>query len=256
MAVMPNLSAEERIMVICWSALNNRKGDEWKALHRFVQKEKQNEDGKTLGHNLRTFLDGLRYHFLKTFGKEFDRAVVGMKVDEFLIRAAVEITLENATLPRFLPKLQRYFAEISKARDEAFRKNAQFFLSQTQEELHIPEAYRHAQNYPQSVKDMQEIEKDQMPSEMLDSLLKCVRSIFSEAATVSNNVMAGDDLLPVLIFVLIRANLSAPCARSAFAWDLCDPEQLQSEGGYYLTVFESALEWVASQNCSLERVDL
>lgn len=30
------------------------------------------------------------------------------------------------------------------------------------------------------------------------------------------------------------------------AWALCDPQQLQSEGGYYLTVLESAVTYLTT----------
>ena len=112
--------------------------------------------------------------------------------------------------------------------------------------MHISAEYRHLGNFKESCFLLQELEKDQMPSEILDSLLKCVKSIYVTASQLSpKSALAGDELLPILIYISVRSDLVRPFTKCALAWDLCDPEQLQSESGYYLTVFESALSWIA-----------
>lgn len=112
--------------------------------------------------------------------------------------------------------------------------------------------------------------KELLPTEVLDVVLRAVAAIYTEAAAISKglidlhfvcvfffilcsfqgNVMSGDDLLPILIFVALRAKLEKPFAMLQYAvsfvlfvcfsqfffqYDLCANEELQGEAGYYLT---------------------
>ena len=86
-----------------------------------------------------------------------------------------------------------------------------------------------------------------MPSEIMERILDCVKSIYKEASVVADKVLGADDFLPILIYVTLKSSLMKPFAKLSMVWALCDPEQLQSEGGYYLTVFESGLTWITSE---------
>lgn len=46
------------------------------------------------------------------------------------------------------------------------------------------------------------------------------------------------------IFVFVRAQLGNALLERDVMWGLCDKALLQGEGGYYLTVFESAIQFV------------
>ena len=59
--------------------------------------------------------------------------------------------------------------------------------------------------------------------------------------------LAADDFLPVLIFAVVHASLDRrPLLARATLWALADPLMLQSEPGYYLTMFDAAVEYVSS----------
>jgi len=62
--------------------------------------------------------------------------------------------------------------------------------------------------------------------------------------------LGADDFFPVFTFVVVRAQLSRPLLLKELLWALCDPLMLQGEGGYYLTMYEAALEYIRSMDAA------
>ncbi len=60
--------------------------------------------------------------------------------------------------------------------------------------------------------------------------------------------LGADDFFPVFTFVVVRAQLTRPLLLKELLWSLCDPLMLQGEGGYYLTVYEAALEYIRNMD--------
>lgn len=56
--------------------------------------------------------------------------------------------------------------------------------------------------------------------------------------------LGGDDLMPIVIYVVCMAGLTAPMTLSTLLWGLCSADTLRGEGGYYLTMYEAALEFI------------
>ncbi len=203
-----------------------------------------------MAHNVRTFLDGLRFHMIQTRQKELVKAATGaVGVDDLdtLIRRAVEVTLESALVPLLLSPIENRYVSLNSVRDAQFRAACDRLALCTQEQLHVPKRFCSASGYARSASSLCELEKELMPSEVLDVILKTVHTVYSEAGECGAGVMAGDDFLPVLIHVIVTARLQRPFARAQFGVELCDPDELQGEAGYFLTVFESALIWIVEQ---------
>ena len=63
--------------------------------------------------------------------------------------------------------------------------------------------------------------------------------------------IAADDLVPIFLYILSHAtaasSLRHPLQNRDLMWALCHPDQLHGEGGYYLTVYESALEFITHE---------
>ncbi|GLE04559.1 hypothetical protein PINS_up013514 [Pythium insidiosum] len=66
------------------------------------------------------------------------------------------------------------------------------------------------------------------------------------STTDEEDVLSGDDFLPIFIYVIVHANLSAPILTQVLLNRLCDPEQRRSESGYYLATYEAALHHILS----------
>lgn len=58
--------------------------------------------------------------------------------------------------------------------------------------------------------------------------------------------IGADDFLPIFLYVLCHSSINTPLLTKELLWGLCHPDQLYGESGYYLTVYESALEYIQS----------
>lgn len=170
-----------------------------------------------------------------------------------LAHRVVEAILEMAVLPPLMPRLKTYFDKTSVEKDLAFVVGAALLVGQSQTEMRIEPQFQSATNFAQSVAQMQQLEARELPSEVLESLLDCVKLVYAEGRRVQEgdgpakeHVIGADVFLDILVYVAVQARLKRPFRRLTMAWALCDPAQLQSEGGYYLTVLESAFTFIAS----------
>lgn len=58
--------------------------------------------------------------------------------------------------------------------------------------------------------------------------------------------LGADDFFPIHVYVVVRANLQNPLALKELLWATGDPTDLRGQAGYYLTVFEAAIEYIKS----------
>jgi hypothetical protein len=67
-----------------------------------------------------------------------------------------------------------------------------------------------------------------------------------------NFCIAADDLVPIFLYILCQTHgkLKHPLQNRDLMWSLCHPDQLHGESGYYLTVYESALEYIIHDRIS------
>lgn len=88
------------------------------------------------------------------------------------------------------------------------------------------------------------------------ALLQCAKAIYSEfKSDILPRLMAknpkktdiaigADDFLPIFLYVLCQSTIETPLVTKEVLWGLCHPDQLYGESGYYLTVYESALDFI------------
>ena len=58
--------------------------------------------------------------------------------------------------------------------------------------------------------------------------------------------MSADDLVPIFIYVLCQSGLRHPTLNRDLLWAICHPDMLRGECGYYLTIYESAVQYLLS----------
>jgi hypothetical protein len=163
---------------------------------------------------------------------------------------AIDVTLENAVVPLLLPPLIEQSRQSNASRDAQFASAVSLFRNRSQEDLHVPPPFVSPSNYSSTCLKLKDLGvAELLPTEVLDIVLRTVGSIYEEAGQITpGNVMSGDDLLPVLIFVVLRSGLECPFATLKLAFDLCAAEELQGEAGYYATTLESALMWIVAES--------
>jgi hypothetical protein len=127
-------------------------------------------------------------------------------------------------------------------------------------ELQSPVFWENARN------DLKGIEHSPNQSMKLYALVRCAKSIYSEFNDVvlkriqaeypgKEVTLGADDFLPIFMFVLCQSDLRTPLLNKELLWGLCHPDQLYGESGYYLTVYESALEYCQCVPITDEQLD-
>lgn len=134
-----------------------------------------------------------------------------------------------------------------------------------------PSNWQHAQN------ELAQLQKFDLPADKIEVLLGTAKAIYqtyqheakvkaetaaAEAAAAakaagvelpadtttdkptSTMFLPADDLFPIFVYIVSQTCLSHPCTLKTVLWDLSDPNQLSGEGGYYLTVFDAAVEYI------------
>ena len=101
------------------------------------------------------------------------------------------------------------------------------------------------------------VELNLTPSTQLHILTRTIKAIYSEFKLVVlpglqargnyEVYISADDLVPIFMFVFCQSDLRHPIKNRELMWSLCHPDQLQGEAGYYLTVYESSIEFILSE---------
>jgi len=120
----------------------------------------------------------------------------------------------------------------------------------------VPEEQRSPLLYSTAAFELRGVEQYPTPSKRLNAVLSASKAIFSEYLAHCQSlavapgqpvpVLSADDLVPIFIYVLCQTGLETPLLDAEMLWDLCHPDSLYGEGGYFLTVFESAIAFVES----------
>lgn len=132
-----------------------------------------------------------------------------------------------------------------------------YFKERNQEQWGVPEDLVSPLGWQSAVFILSTLEHNLIPSFQLQTLTRAVKAIYSEfkfailpkleANGKSNIFIAADDLVPIFIYIFCQAALKHPIQNRDLMWQLCHPDSLHGEGGYYLTVYESAIEFVLNE---------
>ena len=139
-------------------------------------------------------------------------------------------------------------------------------LYRTQSQWGIPADLQSPLGWQSAIFELQSIDHNLNPSAQLNALTRTAKAIYNEFKMV---IMPGlnkagkfevcigaDDLVPIFMFVFCRSRLRHPIRYKELMWALCHPDQLQGEAGYYLTVFESCIEFLSSESMTASSFEL
>jgi len=159
----------------------------------------------------------------------------------------IESVIESACLPSHLEEINKILNQESRTSHDVARK---FWLlrEKPQKFYGIERKMRSKGDWLSAVIELENFPKKLLPSEKMQCLLNTAKSIHQEARNYKKEI-TGDDLLPIVIFVLVKAycrekKIIITAAEQLFVDILIDPDALQGEGGYYLCVFSAALEFI------------
>ncbi|CAL6088269.1 Vacuolar_sorting protein [Hexamita inflata] len=199
-------------------------------------------------------------------------------LDPVSLHDVASLSVEQNIFGSVFPKLWRRAKKEFKENDLNIKKACQFFRNEDninqlieyrgidvlEQYLEIPVKYRDPCRYNLCVEEMKQLDQplNMHPRQFLNALLETVICIqitvntqtptgleqqrkMIENHQKSYNVSFGaDDMLPIFIYVLIQADLKHAATASAIMEFCCDPSMLNDEYGYYLTCFQSAIDFV------------
>ena len=136
-------------------------------------------------------------------------------------------------------------------------ENRELLRPKPQEYFGIEAANVSPSSWQAAVEELNKVNNQRMPSGKLRALLRCRTKIYdlfsaeraaatatADGAQAKEAYLAADDFLSVFVFVLVQSELSQLPAVCRFMSELCDPDLLAGQHGYYLTVFESAIRCI------------
>ena len=132
------------------------------------------------------------------------------------------------------------------------------FATRSQSQWGIPKEYISSLGWKTAIFELKGLEHNLTPSSQLYVLTRSIKAIFNEFKLAvkpkleeggfKDDIYIGaDDLVPIFLYVFCQSNLSNPLRSKDLMWALCHPDQLRGESGYYLTIFESAIEFVYNE---------
>jgi hypothetical protein len=199
---------------------------------------------------------------------------------ESSFHARVERSAEVAVLLPILPRLHASLATVPPERggtrdaDALVARQCALLRSKwSQAEFGISLRHHSPSAWSAASRELRQIELFDLPCDKLEVLLGTAKAIYQtfkiesqaklmkqkaeEAAAVNGAVssaavssssslfLPGDEFFPIFTFVLAHTPLRVGIVSLKHAlWGLADPAALQGEAGYYLTVFDAAIEFV------------
>ncbi|KAK7504393.1 hypothetical protein BaRGS_00004259 [Batillaria attramentaria] len=129
-------------------------------------------------------------------------------------------------------------------------KKLSAIITPTHKDLRIPRVYHFECPWPAAQRDIFMINAYKTPKDKLKCVLRCSQTIMNLLSMANEkSVPAADDFMPVLIFVLIKAN--PPCLLSTIQYvESFYDNRLQGEEQYWWLQFSSAVEYIKTMDYS------
>ncbi|XP_034946737.1 protein sprint isoform X2 [Chelonus insularis] len=203
--------------------------------------------------NIRQFMSGMKNYLVKHGEREFEKEVekerLKLKPNEFLnLDAILEGVMMKLVVRPLREHVYKLFVEHygTTGSLKTLADSIQYAYGK-----HIQELGVRATIIPPTdaylnliLKHIERLQKADSPLEKLEHLLAAISTIFNSVkhSNCEKHVTLGaDDLLPLLVWVLVRGKVVDAEIEAEFMWGLLHPSLLTGEGGYYLTTLSSAV---------------
>lgn len=116
----------------------------------------------------------------------------------------------------------------------------------TAEVLDIPPLHRNEVMWGYAVKSIQDIDDVNSPGEKLTCLVDCITTIVNvlELCGPANSAISADDSLPIIIYVVIKAQPERMHSNLNYISRFRDPEKMMSKSGFCFSQIQSAIEFI------------
>lgn len=139
-----------------------------------------------------------------------------------------------------------------RAQELCLQRHVKALRARSQEAWGVPPQLVSPLGWRSAAFELAALEHNLTPSVQLQVLTRTFKSIYHEFKFAllprlgdGTHCIAADDLVPIFLFVFCQTPSLRHCLQNRdFMWGLGHPDQLRGEAGYFLTVYESALECV------------
>jgi len=178
--------------------------------------------------------------------------------DNIFIDSEVEKSIEQYVVPQILDDLVAKVSQENSATTILLRKNSARLKHKDLSFYHCSDKVLEMSklhNWDGAMLELIKLPREVLPSKKLRVVDNTVRVIYSLAAmTRADSQLAGDDLLPILLYVMVQATnklnkLVYSFADHHFIDQLISKDNLSGDKEYYLTVFEACLYHLAHPDC-------
>lgn len=181
----------------------------------------------------------------------------------------LELRLESAVVAPVYQRIVRMLRKTTQDRDLALQAKIAPLRAKDQRWFGIQERELSSNMWRTACFELSFLEKKALPAEKLEVLLNTARAIYNsynfernKAADleralsqrgleeekinkVRHYFLAADEFFPIFVYVVVNAQVQSHELNRQFMLGLCDRGALNGEAGYYLTVYEAALEYIA-----------
>ncbi len=147
-------------------------------------------------------------------------------------------------------KLFPYWIRAFAVEDQKLLDEIQFLKERTMEEFGIPPAFR--QNYLPATRLLQSLTKYTTPIEKLRVLVAVTKSILSSVPSTNGaEALTSDELLPILAYIIVQAELKHLDAEINYMTQFHIEEIDMREEGFTLVSFQVALQFLHHESPSV-----
>lgn len=169
--------------------------------------------------------------------------------DNITVEYVIESSIERALIIPLKDKIDKYTLLKTKQQDKDFLFKLDWLKYKSQDYFGVSEDYISQNYWIPAIKVLSSIGSCITPNECLLCIFNTATEIYNEhkyqQKDKKKKLIAGDELLPIFIFVVTRSNFKNPFQICDFIMQLGDPNELSRELGYYLTVFYSSCGAIA-----------
>jgi hypothetical protein len=169
-------------------------------------------------------------------------------LEEELIKQ-IEKGIEVGIIAPLYSKLIETLKTTTKSSDELISHNMARLKDKDQAWFGIKSTDQSPNGWQQAIAELSRLDQCQLPSDKLYCILNTAKAIYSHHNQLcANSMLSADDFFPIFVYVCAHSSVEAAELSKQFIWGLNCRYNLNGEGGYYLTVFEAAIEYLKNIN--------
>jgi hypothetical protein len=164
------------------------------------------------------------------------------------------IVIEEAIYLPLRESIEKLLPSFNTFKDIELYDRMKYFKSRKQVDWGIPIEFVSPLNWETATFELNGLERASTPSMQLMTLARTCKAITAEFKNcvipelkrkgINDHFLGADNLVPIFVYVFCQTSLKTPILYKELMWNLCHPDQLHGECGYYLTIFESTIEFV------------